>query len=431
MHHTQQVVPVVNVVVEEARIRRHFDEDAIRELAASIQARGLIHAPVLRLSDEGIPPVLVAGERRFRAIKTIYEAGGTFTYNGQPVAPGFMPYTVLSDLPMSEVFAIELEENIIRRDISWQERVEAQRRLHELRQIENPQHTIADTAAIIFGTNPTPQETYQTKVNVLLAEHLHDPDISKAKNEKEATQIARRKLESLLVNELASRTTIDSSDHILQHGDCIELLAALPANSVDCMVTDPPYGVGADTFTKQSGATDSVEHHYDDSIENAATICNALATCDCMKADAHIWMFCDIRRFHIWSGIFSDAGWYVWPQPIIWDKGGVGSLMGAANGPRHTYEAILFAQRGNRRIATVFPDVLHVRADVSKDHAAQKPVELYTQLMKLSCVAGETVLDPCCGSGTIFPSATDAKLKAIGFELNDDQFARAKLRLKG
>lgn len=421
-------IHIDDVVVEEARIRRHFDPAAITELADSIAARGLIHAPVIRIV--GVDPILIAGERRFRAIKELYAAGRTFTYNGKAVGKGLLPYTTLADLPASEVLAIELEENIIRRDISWQERVEAQRRLHELRVSENPEHTIADTAAIIVGGAPTPQETFQTRVNVLLADHLDDPDISKAKNEREATQIARRKLESLLVSELAARTSVDASAHSLLEGSCLTLLPTLPPASVDCMVTDPPYGIDAHTFTKQSNAVDGAEHTYDDSFDNAAMIVRAIANAECMKPDAHIWMFMDVRHFNAWTALFQQAGWYVWPHPIVWDKGGVGALLGNANGPRHTYETILFAQRGSRRISKVFPDVLRVRADLQKDHAAQKPVELYQQLLELSCIAGETVLDPCCGSGTIFPAANAAKMKAIGMELDPAHVARAKLRME-
>jgi DNA modification methylase len=420
-------IEITNIVVEESRIRRHFDPAAIRELADSIAARGLIHAPVIRITDGA--HTLIAGERRFRAINTLYSEGRTFNYNGQPIPLGILPFTTIADLPLSEVYAIELEENIIRRDISWQERIAAQKRLHELRVSENPEHTIADTAAIIYGGTPTPVETHQTRVNVLLADHLHDPDVSRAKDEREATQIARRKMEALLTSELAARTTIDASAHTLLQGNCIDLLPVLTPGSIDCMITDPPYGIDADTFTKQGGAIDSIDHHYDDSFSNASDIVHAIATAACMKPDSHIWMFCDIRKFNAWVAEFEFAGWYVWPQPIIWDKGGVGSLMGAANGPRHTYEAILFAQRGSRRIGKVFPDVLRVRTESDKLHAAQKPVELYQQLLELSCIAGETVLDPCCGSGTIFPAATAAKLIAIGMELDPTQHANAKLRV--
>lgn len=424
-----QTIPIDDVVVDDVRIRRHFDEDAILELTKSIQANGLIHAPTIRFDAAG-KAILVAGERRLRALRIVLAAGHPLIYNGTVVPPGHIPYTTLADLPDWQVYTIELEENTVRKDISWQERVEAEAKLHELKRLANPSHTIADTAAIVHGANPTPSEIHQTKINVRLAEHLDDPDIRGAKDEREATKIARRKLENLFTEALAERIDNTASSHRLLEGSCLDLLDTLEPASVDCMVTDPPYGIDADTFTKQSGAVDGAEHHYDDSFEAADAVVTAIANAACMKPAAHIWMFCDNRRFNIWADRFRDAGWYVWPHPIIWDKCGVGALMGAANGPRHTYETILFAQRGGRPIRQVFADVLRVRAETDKQHAAQKPVDLFRQLIEFSCVPGDTVLDVCAGSGTIFPAATLTKTRAIGMEKEHESIAMCRVRLQ-
>lgn len=418
-----QTISIDEVVIAEDRIRRDFDPVAMMELQDSIRKRGLLHAPVLR------EKTLIAGERRYRAIKALYEQGSTFTYNGEVVRFGELPYTNLSDLAPSELLAIELEENIIRHDISWQERVAAEKKLHDLLVAENPNHTFAETAAIIVGAEPTPQQTHNTHVDIQVAAHLDDPDIRAAKSVKEAKKIARRKLEQLFTTELAARTVIDESKHQLIHGDAIVELAKLPPNSVDCVLTDPPYGINAHTFTKQSGAVDGIMHQYDDSFEAAEKIVRAIATASCIKPDAFVWMFMDIRRFPVWTDIFVEAGWYVWPHPIIWNKKGVGALLGNANGPRHVYETVLFAQRGHKNLERVFQDLIEVRAEINKDHAAQKPVELYQTFLQLSCIAGETVLDPCCGSGTIFPAANLQKLKAIGIETDEVQYANAKLRV--
>jgi len=53
-----------------------------------------------------------------------------------------------------------------------------------------------------------------------------------------------------------------------------------------------------------------------------------------------------------------------------------------------------------------------------KRHAAEKPEDLYELLIDLTCPIGSKVLDPCCGSGTIFPAATQTKCIATGIELD-------------
>jgi len=420
---------ISQISVSPERIRKHIDPGALQELAESIQANGLYHALVLQPAPNG-EWTLIAGERRLRALQQLISAGEQVRYDAQTLPPGHVPFATLADLDPITALTVELEENVIRRDISWQERVAAEKRLHELRCQLNPQHTFADTARIIHGDAATPQDTFNTKLNVTLAAHLDDPEIANAKTEREAVAIARRKLERLFVSELAARLPDTSASHALHLADATDFLANAPAASVDVILTDPPYGIGMHECRPQSTQQDrTLTHAYADDFETAQRINLAIAKAACLKPDAHIFLFCDVRLFATWHKLFSDHGWYVWPQPMIWYKGGTGSLLGHANGPRHCYEAILFAQRGFKRFKESVPDVLEIRPDVSKQHAAQKPVELYTRLLKLSADPGDTVLDPCCGSGTIFPAATALKLKAIGVENDESSYNLAKTRL--
>lgn len=421
-----KTIEAANIIVGD-RVRKTYAMDFLLELEESIRRLGLMQPIVLRETPDGMR--LVAGGTRLTVMKRMLDRGEQIHSNAILCPPNHVPYLDIRELPESEYLAAELEENVSRRELPWQERVVAEKRLHELRQQLNPEHSIADTAAIIFGANPTPAETFQTKTNILVAEHLDDPEVHKAKNEREATQIVRRKMERILTQELAGRIDASTLGHKLLHGDCRELLPTIAAGTVDCVVADPPYGIMAHTFTKQSNAVDGAKHIYNDTPEYAESVISAIANAICLKPAAHVWLFMDVRWFTRWNALFTEVGWYVWPHPIIWNKCGVGTLLGDANGPRHTYETLLFAQRGGRKITTVFPDVLSIRADISKDHAAQKPVDLYRQLIELSCAPGELVIDPTCGSGTIFAAAAITKVRAIGIENDVDSHAIAKLRL--
>lgn len=59
------LVPLSAVVPNPDQPRKHFDEEALADLAASIKARGLLQPIVVRRTNEGYR--LLAGERRFRA----------------------------------------------------------------------------------------------------------------------------------------------------------------------------------------------------------------------------------------------------------------------------------------------------------------------------------------------------------------------------
>ncbi|MGH8145097.1 MAG: ParB/RepB/Spo0J family partition protein [Rhodanobacteraceae bacterium] len=93
--------------------RRHFDEAALDELAASIKSQGLIQPIVVRDVGRG-QYELIAGERRWRAAKIA----------GMAEIPA-----VVRDIPAQSVLAIALIENIQREELSALEEAQALRRL--------------------------------------------------------------------------------------------------------------------------------------------------------------------------------------------------------------------------------------------------------------------------------------------------------------
>lgn len=97
--------------------RRHFDEDALSELAASIAARGVIQPVIVRPLGEGWQ--LVAGERRWRA--------------AQKAQVHEIP-AIIRDLGDRDVMALALIENIQREDLNP---VEEARAYHRLSEYEN------------------------------------------------------------------------------------------------------------------------------------------------------------------------------------------------------------------------------------------------------------------------------------------------------
>jgi ParB family chromosome partitioning protein len=94
--------------------RRHFDEDSLNELAASIAARGVIQPVIVRPLDGGYQ--LVAGERRWRA--------------AQKAQLHEIP-ALIRDLSDRDVMALALIENIQREDLNPIEEARAYQRLAE------------------------------------------------------------------------------------------------------------------------------------------------------------------------------------------------------------------------------------------------------------------------------------------------------------
>ena len=92
---------------------------------------------------------------------------------------------------------------------------------------------------------------------------------------------------------------------------------------------------------------------------------------------------------------------------------------------------ILYAIKGKKKTNAIYPDVITTMADPGLTHGAQKPVALYSDLLKRSVRAGDRVLDSFAGSGTIFPAAHQFKCVAVGLEMNPEYFALCHRRIEG
>lgn len=426
-----RLIKIDELVILENRQRKLFSEKPLGDLRESILSKGLLHPPVVQY--DGDVYTLVCGERRTKAITTIAELDTTFECDGKTIQPGFMPVILLADLSPLGVREAELEENVIRENLSWQEQANAIAELHALRQeqaaLDGTMQSATATATEIKGTGIPAQGSEIQRVTeaVILSKYMEDPEILKAKSQKEAMKILRKKVETAHRAQLAEKFDQSTTPHILQHGSAFDLLPQLESGIFDLILTDPPYGVGADTF----GDMASTGHEYKDDFEYAMRCYTLLARQGfrVAKGIATLYAFCDIRYFATIEMEFTLAGWDVWPSPLIWNKLN-GMLPKPDFGPRKTYETILMATKGNPHfLKTGAPDVLTFPIREETYHGAQKPVDLYAELIQRSALPGSRILDAFAGSGTIFPAANKSKVIAHGLELSETYFNLALSRM--
>lgn len=425
-------IHIEKLLIAPNRQRQEFEPEALTDLANSISARGLLHAVVARETPEGL--VLVAGERRLRALETIWLLGDGVRYNGLDFAPYEVPYVTLGELDPLEAEEAELDENIKRKDLSWQERSEALARLHRLRErqaeIAGEQHTIAETLA----EARVPQGSYSTeRQTLLLADHLHKPEVANAKTPAEAFKIIKREEERERNRTLAETVGRDfsSASHTLRHTDCIKWLADCPDNQFDVVLTDPPYGMGAQNFGDGGGKLVGTDHQYNDSVEAWRELMTAFLpeAYRVTKKEAHAYIFCDLDRFHELKSLAEAAGWYVFRTPLIVHKLGSGRVPLPEHGPRRQYELCLYAIKGNKTVTGIYSDVISCKLEENIGHGANKPIELFVDLLRRSVRPGDSVLDAFAGTGTIFPAAHACKVFATGLELNSEYYGIAVKRL--
>ncbi|MEA3643337.1 MAG: site-specific DNA-methyltransferase [Lamprobacter sp.] len=207
----------------------------------------------------------------------------------------------------------------------------------------------------------------------------------------------------------------------LYQGDCLEVMADIKPMSVDAVITDPPYMIGAisigDKHTKAGGWAD---------MENSAwwyAEWLKLAR-RALKQEGFACVFGNWRSLPTLLYAFSKIKWSV-DSLMIWDKEWIGPA-----GPRQlrpTYEVVLFAGMPNAKIDDrSASDVYRCRwmagHNKTTAHAAEKPVDLMRHLIRLTTKPGQVVLDCFMGSGTTGEAAHIEGRRFIGIEREHEYF---------
>lgn len=398
------------------------------ELKASILNAGLYHAPMCWYDADTGEWVLVTGERRLTVIKEIHAEDQFFLYDARLFPPGEMPIIELSEPTEENIVVAEAEENLIREDLPWIDRTRALAAIHEVRQRANPKQTAKETATELTakgvkvgGAQKASSLASKISQARIVAEHLDDPIIAGSRNENEAYQrILRRDEEA--ASALLHRAVMSDTSRLtcnLIHGDAAEVMQTMPDAQFDLILTDPPYGIGADSAGYRSKS--SQIHEYDDSPNAAEKIIQAilLEGWRLAKTRANLLMFTDINRWEFVRDAASRIGWDPFRTAIIWNKSmSEGMNPWGSQGPNRTHEIIFYATKGQRGMLKSIPDVLfHPRVPQSvKVFAAQKPFSLLRQLIEVTTIAGDHIFDPCAGSGATLRAARLLGRPSTGIE---------------
>lgn len=208
----------------------------------------------------------------------------------------------------------------------------------------------------------------------------------------------------------------------LHCGEAIELLRELPDNSIDAVITDPPYFVPASHYSTRTGSFRSLadlsmlEHFFRDVFKEIARVTGPTGV---------VYAFCDGQSYPA----FYAVAYQHFPKvrPLIWDK--QTSINGYAW--RHQHELIMFAEGAKApKVPTGDGDVLTERAVPigDREHLAQKPIPLLRRLVRKTKPGG-IVLDPFMGSGSTGVAAALEGRRFVGMEMSETYFALAQQRI--
>lgn len=199
--------------------------------------------------------------------------------------------------------------------------------------------------------------------------------------------------------------------------DCVEALKEMEDSSVDCIITDPPYGINY------------LSNHYkgDNPHKEIANDDNLFIPLDelwrVLKPNGAMFVFFSHKVPLIDKRV---------KNTLIWVKNNwtAGDLEGDFG---NQYECIAFMPKEQFKLKSKrYPNVWHfdrIPADKLK-HPTQKPTSIIRRMVECSTQEGELVLDPFMGSGTTAKACKELKRNFIGFELDEGYCKIANERLK-
>jgi DNA modification methylase len=239
-------------------------------------------------------------------------------------------------------------------------------------------------------------------------------------------------------------------------GDCISLLADLPAVSVDLVFADPPYNLqlSQDLYRPNQTKVDAVDDgwdkfasfaEYDEFTRQWLTGCQRV-----LKDTGTLWVIGSYHNIYRVGAIMQDLGFWIL-NDILWIKT---NPMPNFRGVRFTnaHETLIWAQKKqgakytfNHHAMKALNDDLQMRSDWNlplatgkerikldgvKAHSTQKPEALLYRVLLSSTNPGDVVLDPFFGSGTTGAVAKKLGRNFIGLERDRKYVKVAQSRIE-
>jgi site-specific DNA-methyltransferase (adenine-specific) len=215
--------------------------------------------------------------------------------------------------------------------------------------------------------------------------------------------------------------------------DAFELLGTLADESVDLVVTDPPYE--SLQLHRSRGTTTRLTTNWFATVPDARLPELLAGVHRVLRRDRHFYLFCDEVTADVikqQQGIGPDrlpngartceAGFVYWKE-IVWAKTTLDGLRirgGTGYHYRAASERILFFEKGKRALNDLgIPDVL-LAARSSVPGPAVKPNAVVRTLLLQSSAPGELVVDPFCGTGVV---GVEARAHGRRFLLGDIDLA--------
>lgn len=221
-------------------------------------------------------------------------------------------------------------------------------------------------------------------------------------------------------------------------GNCYDELKNIPDNSVDLVVTDPPYEIknlGGSGILKDRKK--NLSHYVNQMIKSdlgSGINIDLLDELSRIMKHIYIYIWCNKEQIYDYLTYFvKEKGCNF--EMFIWNKTNVPPFTNGHYLKDKEY-CLLFWEQGCKiqgtyeTMATVYRTTINSKDKLYYKHPTIKPLNIIENFVKNSSREGDTVLDCFMGSGTTGVACRNLNRDFIGIEINPEYFQIRKNRIE-
>lgn len=209
----------------------------------------------------------------------------------------------------------------------------------------------------------------------------------------------------------------------IKNSDCMTILPTMPDCSVDFTLTDIPYN---EVNRSDNGLRKLNKEQADTLTFNLHNFLKEILR----VTKNNICIFCGREQFSEIYSFFASVKGGGTVRPIVWEKSNPSPMNGQYVYLSGVEFAVWFKKKGSKVFNAHCKNVVFKYPNgTSKYHPTEKNHKLLKDLILDNTNPGDTVFDPCMGSGSHLFVALENNRNGLGIELNNDYFNIAKQRL--
>jgi len=223
----------------------------------------------------------------------------------------------------------------------------------------------------------------------------------------------------------------------LRLGDCLNILQDLPDNSIDLLVTDPPYDVitdGGGTVNSIKKLNKSLNDLVDAKINNGYDIETFNNEFVRVMKTINIYIWCNKTQIPDYFKFYVDKHKCKF-DIICWHK--TNALPTYSNKYLSDTEYLLYFRKGKGKCfpksyedaKTYYIAPINHKDKKEWKHPTIKPLDITEKIIRNSSNENDVVLDPFMGSGTTGVACKNLNRNFIGIEIEPEYYNIAKERI--